>query len=315
MTESMNTVPFDGRLLSGIGVLSAVVRAGNFLRAAQAMGLTQPAVSRAVSRLEQRIGIRLFHRTSRSVTLTDEGRRFYETVVPLLAGIEAAAADARQTTNAVNGLLRVNADRIFAQYVLTPAVQPFLTLHPDLSVEIVVQERLGDLVADRFDVAIHFGDPQPTTLVCERLMDVPVVTCAAPEYLKSHGAPGRPRDLEHGHECILMRNPSTGRAFDWEFVGNGEIVSVAVSGRLTVNDAGSLLGACLGGQGIGQPLEIYAQTYIAEGRLVRLLTGWSEETFPVHIYHHDPRTAPARVKEFLRYVSQICSSRGKPSTL
>lgn len=133
MTESMNTVPFDGRLLSGIGVLSAVVRAGNFLRAEQAMGLTQPAVSRAVSRLEQRIGIRLFHRTSRSVTLTDEGRRFYETVVPLLAGIEAAAADARQTTNAVNGLLRVNADRIFAQYVLTPAVQPFLTLHPDLS--------------------------------------------------------------------------------------------------------------------------------------------------------------------------------------
>ncbi len=307
MIKSMRPMTFDSRLLSGIGVLSAVVRAGNFLCAAQAMGLTQPAVSRAVSRLEQRIGIRLFHRTSRSVTLTDEGRRFYEAVVPLLAGIEAAAAEARETTSAVSGHLRVNVDRIFARHVLAPAVRPFLARHPELSLEIVVQERLGDLVADGFDVAIRFGDPLPSALICERLMDVPVVTCASPAYLDSHGVPREPHDLERGHECILMRNPSTGRPFDWEFVRGGETVRVAASGRLTVNDAGSLLGACLGGQGIGQPLEIYAQPHLAEGRLVRLLPDWSEETFPVHVYRHDLRFAPERVRAFLRYVAQICA--------
>ncbi|MFC3694960.1 LysR family transcriptional regulator [Chenggangzhangella methanolivorans] len=301
----MTKQTFDSRLLSGVGVLSAVVRAGNFMRAAQALGLTQPAVSRAVSRLEQRVGVRIFHRTSRAVTLTDEGRRFYEAVAPLLAGIEAAAFDARETTSAVTGLLRVNADRIFAQHVLTPALEPFLAAHPELDVEIVVQERLGDLVADGFDLAFRFGDAQASPLICRRLMDVAVVTCASPAYLERRGAPGEPRDLETGHDCVLMRNPATGRPFDWEFVRAGETVPISVTGRVTVNDAGSLMGACLGGLCVGQPLEIYAQPHLAEGRLVRLLPDWADETFPVHVYHHEPKFAPEWARAFLRYVEAL----------
>lgn len=304
---------FDARLLSGIGVLSAVVRSGNFLRAAQELGLTQPAVSRAVSRLEQRIGVRLFHRTSRSVTLTDDGRRFYEAVAPLLAGIETAATDARETKSEVSGVLRVNADRLFAQYVLAPAIPAFLARHPKLAIEIVVRERLGDLVADGFDVAVRFGEREPSSLVCERVTDVSVVTCASPAYLAARSVPREPRDLELGHECIIMRDPSTGRPFAWEFRRDGDIVPVTVSGRLTVNDAGSLLRACLGGQGVCQHLEICAQPHLAEGRLIRILPEWSEETFPVHVYHHDLRFAPKRVRTFLAFVTELSATAGTGS--
>lgn len=310
----MNRATFDARLLSGVGVLSAVVKAGNFLRAAQSMGLTQPAVSRAVSRLEQRLGVKLFHRTSRSVTLTEDGRRFYEAVAPLLAGIEAAAIDARETTGSVHGLLRISVDRIFSRYVLTPALRPFLAAHPDLTVEIVVQDRFGDLISDGLDLGVHSGDPRPTSLLCDRLMDVAVVTCASPAYLAERGMPARPRDIEQGHECVLMRNPATGRPFDWEFVRGEEVVRVTASGRLTVNDPGSLIGGCLGGQGIGQPLEIYVRQHLADGRLVRVLPDWSDETFPVHLYHHRPEFSPERVKVFLRFLQQTVEAYSRNVT-
>src|SRR5262245_21128448 len=117
---------FDSRLLSGIGVLSAVVEAGSFLRAGEALGLTQPAVSRAVARLEQRVGIRIFHRNARSITLTDEGRRFYEQVSPLLAGIEDAAIRAAGSRAEVRGRVRVNADGAFGHHVLGPRIHRFL---------------------------------------------------------------------------------------------------------------------------------------------------------------------------------------------
>lgn len=304
----MNRAMFDTRLLSGVGALSAVVKAGNFLRAAQSMGLTQPAVSRAASRLEQRVGIRLFHRTSRSVTLTDEGRRFYEAVAPLLAGIEAAALDARSTMAEVHGLLRISVDRIFAEYVLAPSLQPFLAAHPGLTVEIVVQERFGDLVSEGFDLAIHSGDPRPTSLRCDRLMDVAVVTCASPAYLERRGAPKEPGDIERDHDCVLMRNPATGRPFDWEFIRGEEIEKISASGRLVVTDAGSLIGACLGGLGIGQPLDIYARQHLADGRLVKILPDWSDETFPVHIYRHEPKFSPERVKVFLRHLDEVVAA-------
>ena len=116
---------FDSRLLSGIGVLSAVIEAGTFARAGEAMGLTQPAVSRAVARLEERVGIRIFNRTARAITLTDEGRRFYEAVAPLLAGIEEAAIDASQSKARVRGRLRVNVDATFGHYVLAPKMAGF----------------------------------------------------------------------------------------------------------------------------------------------------------------------------------------------
>ncbi|CAN7649221.1 LysR family transcriptional regulator [Rhizobium sp. LjRoot30] len=298
---------FDSRLLSGIGVVSAVVQAGSFARAGEALGLTQPAVSRAVARLEERVGIRIFNRTARAISLTDEGRRFYEAVTPLLAGIEEAAVSAGGSKASVRGRLRVNADGAFAHFVLAPRIGVLLDRHPDLSVEISVRDRMGDLVADGFDVSVRFGLPEPSSLRARLLLETRVVTCASDLYLARHGEPRHPGDLEEGHRCVLLRDPSTGRPFEWEFQRGQETYPFAAMGRLMVNDTGSLLGACLGGGGIAQLLELYAKDFIAQQRLVEVLPDWSDETFPLYAYHHASQLVSAKVRVFLDFIQELAS--------
>jgi DNA-binding transcriptional LysR family regulator len=207
---------FDGRLLGGISVLAAVVETGNFVRAADALGLTQSGISRAVARLEARVGVRLLDRTPRAVSLTDEGRRFHTQVAPLLAGLEEAASEAAEASHAVRGRLKVNVDPWFARLVLAPRLSGLLGAHPQLSIELVVRDTLGDLVSEGFDVAVRFGEPEPSALIARKLLDTRILTCAAPAYLARCGQPRHPRDLER-HECLLFRDPVTGRPFAWEF--------------------------------------------------------------------------------------------------
>ncbi len=291
----------DRRSLDGLGVLGAVVEAGSFVRAGEALGLTQSAVSRAVARLEDRIGVRLFRRTARSISLTDEGRRFYASVAPHLAAIVDATTEAGGTSSRVRGRLRVNVDGGIGQFVLAPRLQPFLAQHPDLAVEIAVRDRMGDLVRDGFDVSVRFGLPEPSALKCRLLMRTRVVTCASPAYVERHGMPRRPRDIEK-HQCVLMRDPSTGSHFGWEFARGKKVVPVNVTGQLMVNEIGSLLAACLGGQGIAQMLELYTRDLLAVGRLVQVLPKWAEERYPLYAYHHSARLQSAKVRAFLEFV-------------
>ena len=296
---------FDGRLLGGIGVLSAVVEGGSFVRAGEALGLTQPAISRAVARLEERVGVRIFHRSARSVRLTEEGRRFYEQVLPHLHGIEAATMQAAGATAEVRGRLRVSTDGAFGHHVLAPRMQPLLDRHPDLSVEVVVQNGVGDLVAEGFDLGIHFGPPERSPTACRLLAETRVLTCASPAYLERHGTPRHPQELERGHQCILMRDPATGGTYAWEFIKGKRTIAVKARGRLTVSDTGTLLGACLGGQGIAQPLELYSRHFLAKGSMVELLPSWANETFPLYLYHHSPKAMPAKTTAFLAYVEEL----------
>jgi len=298
------SVAFDTRLLNGIGVLSAVIEAGSFMRAGEALGLTQSAVSRAVARLEQRVGLRIFHRNARSITLTDEGRRFYEQVAPHLTSIEDAAIKAAGSGAEVRGRLRINVDGCFGHYVLGPNLHPFLDRYPEVSLEMHVRDRMGDLVADGFDVGIHFGPPETSSLTCRLLHETRVLTCASPDYLARHSRPTHPRDIE-SHQCILMRDPVTGKHYDWDFIRGDETVSIKTSGQIMVTDTGGLLASCLSGHGIAQPLEIYTRPFLSDGRLVQLLPEWAEETFPLYVYHHTPKLMTAKVRAFLDYLADI----------
>jgi DNA-binding transcriptional LysR family regulator len=298
---------FDRHSLDGLGLLGAVVEAGSFVRAGEAFGLTQSAVSRAVARLEERVGIRLFRRTARSISLTDEGLRFYESIAPHLAAIEDATIEAGSSRAKVRGRLRVNVDAGIGQFVLTPHLQPFLAQHPDLSVEIAVRDRMGDLVRDGFDVCVRFGHPEPSALSSRLLLRTRVFTCASPAYIARHGTPRRPSDLEK-HQCVLMRDPSTGSHFGWELVRGKKAVAVNVSGPLMVNDSGSLLAACLSGQGIAQVLELYTREPLADGRLVQVLPEWAEETYPLYAYHHSAQLMSAKVRAFLDFVIALTRS-------
>ena len=294
---------FDSRLLGGIRVMAAIVEGGSFVSAAETLGLTPSGVSRALARLEERVGVRLFDRSSRAVMLTDEGRQFHEQVAPLLAGIEEAAARAARSSTDVQGRLRVNVDPTFARLVLAPRVDRFLATHPGLSLELAIRDGLGDLVADGFDAAVRFGEPEPSALVARLLLRTRVLTCAAPSYLGRHGRPARPRDLgERGHECILFRDPRTGRPFAWEFHRGRKVVDVAVTGRLVVNDYATLLAACTAGHGIAQVMEVGTSDLIASGDLVVLFPDWSDELLPLYAFHASRHLPAAKVRAFLDFV-------------
>src|ERR1700740_1571911 len=159
---------FDGKLLAGVRVFIGVVEAGTIARAAEALGLSPSGVSRALSRLEQRVGARLLERTTRSLSLTDEGRRFYEQVGPHLAGIEEATLEAAGSASKVRGRLRVNIDPFFSRIVLSRHLAAFLVRFPDLSVELIMRDSVGDLVADGFDLALRFGEPPAGSVVARK---------------------------------------------------------------------------------------------------------------------------------------------------
>ncbi|MDE1995768.1 MAG: LysR family transcriptional regulator, partial [Rhizobiaceae bacterium] len=242
---------FDGRLLNGVSVLAAVVESGSFVRAAEALGLSPSGVSRAISRLEARIGVRLLDRTTRALRLTDDGARFYEQVVPLLGGIEEAATTVAGVTQSVRGRLRINVDPYFSRLVLAPRLGAFLELYPDLQIEILTRNEIGDLVADGMDVALRFGEPPQTSLISRLLLETSVTTVCAPSYIARHGRPKTPADVAD-HACIHYQDPRTGLAFEWEFHRGRKIIPVETRGRILVNDAGTTLGTCLAGLGIAQ---------------------------------------------------------------
>lgn len=295
---------FDSRLLSGVGVLVAVVDGGDFTRAGEALGLTPSGVSRAVARLEARVGVRLFHRNARTVELTEEGRRFHAEVAPLLAAIEDAAEDAAGAEAAVRGRLRVNADPWFARVVLAPRLTDLVARHPALSLELSVSNHREQMLAG-MDVAVRFGPPDSSALIARKLMETPVLTCASPDYLRRRGTPASPSDVS-GHDTVLFRDPQTGRPFEWVFRRNGQEVAVDVAGRVVMDDPSAALAACEAGLGLFQSFELGLAPWLESGRLVRVLADWSEERFPLYAYSPSRRQAPAKVRAFLEFVAAIC---------
>ena len=291
---------FDGRVLNGIGVLLAVVEARSFARAAAGLGLTQSGVSRAVARLEERVGVRLLQRTARAVTLTDQGRRFYEALAPLIAGVEDATLQAADAAARPRGRLRVVVDPLVARLLVGPRIASFLAANPDLEVDMMVRDSPGDLVAEGFDVAIRFGDPEPSTLIARKLLETRVVTCASPAYLARRGRPRKPSDVAQ-HECLLYRDAATGRPYRWVFQQGKKTVRIQARGRLTLNDSATALAACIAGHGIAQPLELELRTLDKPG-LVELFPSWKDETFPLYALYPSRQLPPAKVRAFIDFV-------------
>ncbi|ANN72672.1 LysR family transcriptional regulator [Bordetella bronchialis] len=296
-------------LFGGISVFAAVVDAGTFAGAAETMGISPPGVSRAIARLEKKLKIRLFNRTTRSVSLTEEGRRFYEHVMPHLAGLEDAAAVAAGGASAVQGKLRINIDPVFYRIILGRRLDDFLDAHPGLEIEFIARDNLGDLVMEGFDLALRFGNPKASTLIARKLFDTRVVTVASPEYIARRGRPAKPEDLQNRkHRCLEFRNPETGKPFIWEFHRGRKRIAVDVRGRLTVNDPNALFNACLAGSGIAQMLLLGAEHLIADGRLVNLFPDWMEERYPFYAYYPSRHHLPAKTRAFLDFVVELASA-------
>ncbi|PWC78988.1 LysR family transcriptional regulator [Azospirillum sp. TSH64] len=300
---------FDGRILSGVGVLAAVVERGTFAGASEMLGLTPSGVSRSISRLENRLGIRLFDRTTRSLHLTDEGARFYEAVVSHLEGIEEAAGAASGAAGSVRGRLRVNVDPFFSGLVLAPHLRGFTERYPELQIEIHTRDDVGDLVSEGMDVAVRFGPQPSSSLISRHLLETRILTVVAPSYLAAHGKPKSPEDLSR-HACIQFRDPLTGRPFEWEFQRGKQVLPVPTTGPLLLTDVNTMLQACLAGAGVAQVMSLGIGHWIASGALIDLFPDWPDETFPLYAIQPSRRHPAAKVRAFLDFCAEL--TRNEP---
>jgi len=253
------------------------------------------------------LGVRLFDRNPRAVRLTEEGRRFHARVAPLLAELEDAAGDASATAGTVRGRLRINADPWFARLVLAPRLPDFFRRYPDLSLDLIVRDTPGDLVAEGMDVAVRFGEIGPPGLIARKMLETRIITVAAPSYLKWAGTPRRPADLAE-HECLMFRDPVSGRPFEWEFRRKGQVVEVKADGHATFNDLATKLAACVAGQGIAQSVAFGLEPLLASKSLVQVLPDWAEERYMLYSYYPSRHLPPAKVRAFLDFVAE--SARG-----
>ena len=308
----MDNTVFDGPLFSGIIVFAQVAQSGSFVSAAERLGLSPSGVSRAIGRLEKRLGVRLLSRTTRVLTLTDDGRVLFEEARSHLDAVAEAAARAAGTADAVRGTLRVNIDPVFNHFVLAARLPDFLARFPDLNVELLMRDSVGDLIADRFDLAVRFGAPPVGRLVARRLAEARVLTVAAPVYLARHGMPSHPRDVP-SHRLILLQNPETNRPHEWEFRCRSAVVQIPAKGPLLLSDAASMLAACVAGAGIAQILDWAAGDLLRRHALVNLFPDWHGERYPLFAVYPSRKYVAAKVRVFLEFCLLSLKDVGQPS--
>ena len=296
----------DERILNGMRAFVAIVQCGSFAGAGTALNMSQSGISRSVARLEARLGMRLLERTTRSLSITDEGRRLHQQIGPLLTGIEEAVASAMEGRTLVRGRLRVQMHRTFAHFLEGARLRAFLESHPDLELELITRDQLGDLVSEGFDVAIHVGNPPVSSLVVRKLWATRIVTVAAPSYFKRHKNPATPQDLlTDKHVLIDYRDPETGRPFEWEFHRGRRVVKVPTNGHIIVSDIITLHNLCLAGYGIVQVMENAVSRLLKQGKLIDLFPDWPDERFPLYAVYPSRKHLPAKTRAFLDFVASL----------
>jgi DNA-binding transcriptional LysR family regulator len=287
--------------IRGITSFVRVAAAGSFSQAARQLGVSTVAVSRNVQRLESELGVRLFHRTTRRVSLTEEGRALFESSRGALAELEAAHDTIAERRTEPEGVVRVTSARAFGRMYILPLLGEFRTRYPRIEVELGFADRVVDMIAESYDVGIRVGQMPDSNTVVRKLADVPRFVCASPRYLMQHGAPQTPGQLS-AHECIRYRSISSGRPRRWEFGRGAEVVGYDVRGHLILNDILAVCDAAVAGLGLAQLATFVATPHIREGQLVPVLTDYAPPLFPVSLCYPARRLQPARARVFVDFV-------------
>lgn len=286
--------------------LSTFVRAaelGSFNRAAQAQGTTAQAVSKSVRQLEQHLGVRLFHRTTRKSALTEDGQRLLASVQASMEGLASALQGIRDAAREDEGLIRISAGGAVGRKVLLPVVAAFRAAHPGITFDLVLEDGATDAVQERIDLGFKAGNAPTAQVVSRRLFAIQLITCATPAYLAANGTPGTIADLA-GHAGIGYRQPGTARAVPWEFQVQGETVTQAMQPVVCCSDPEAEVHATLGGMGIGQIDSINATEFIRNGVLVPLLVRHTSDRMGLHLYYPQRRDMPLRVRRFIDFAVQ-----------
>lgn len=282
----------------------AVAREKSFTRAAAQLGVSQSALSHTIRGLEERLGLRLLTRTTRSVSTTEAGERLLRTVGPRLDEIDAELSALSELRDKPAGTIRITAGEQAAESILLPALAKLVPEYPDIHVEIIIDYGLTDIVTERYDAGIRMGEQIAKDMIAVRVgPDLRMAAIAAPSYFAKRPRPKSPQDLT-AHQCINMRLPTYGGLYAWEFEKDGREIKVRVEGQLVFNSPGPIVAAALAGCGIGYLPEGMVREHIAAKRLVRVLGDWCPSFPGYHLYYpsrRQPSAAFALLVDVLRY--------------
>jgi DNA-binding transcriptional LysR family regulator len=283
-----------------LSIFLCIARHLNFSRAAVELGLTPSALSHSLRALENRLGVRLFNRTTRSVALTDAGERLFARLKPAFRDIDDALEDLNSFRDKPSGNLRMTAGRQACELVLLPIASQFLKAYPDIRLEIVESDALVDVVAGGFDAGVRFGNRLEADMVSLPIgPNMRSVVVGSPAFFERHAAPRNPEDL-HGIPCILHRFPS-GSMYRWEFERGAITQEIDVSGPLTLGDVSLMIGPALQGVGLAYVFEDMVTAYLADGRLIQVLADWCPFYPGLHLYYPSRRHVPAALKAFIDF--------------
>ena len=287
-----------------LAIFAVVAQERSFTRAAARLGMSQPALSRAMRQLEERLGVRLLARTTRSVAPTQAGEHLLQVIAPRFDEINSELALLSKFRDRPAGKLRITAGEHAAIAVLQPVLAQLLPDHPDLSIEIIVDYGLTDIVAEGFDAGVRLGEQVAKDMIAMRIgPDMRMAVVGSPAYFSRHPKPVNPSDLV-AHNCITLRMPTHGGLFMWEFEKNGQPLNVRIEGQLVFNTIAMRLESTRQGLGLAYMPENVVQADVEQGRLIRVLEDWCEPYSGYHLYYPSRRqSSPAftLLREALRY--------------
>jgi LysR family transcriptional regulator, regulator for bpeEF and oprC len=285
-------------------IFTRVVECTSFTRAADMLGMPRSSVSSAVAELEDRVGARLLHRTTRKVAPTRDGAAFYERCLRVIADVEEAEGLFRQSGAKPSGTLRIDVPGRIGRLILAPALPDFLDAYPDIDVSLGVTDRAVNLIEDSVDCVLRVGPLSDSGLIARPIGKLPLINVASPGYLARHGVPETPGDLAN-HRAVNYASPSTGRVEPWEWLGDGEFHALPMRGRVTVNSAEAYIACCLAGLGLIQIPAYDVRHHLERGELVEVMPAYRAEPLPMTLLYPHRQHLARRVQVFADWLEEL----------
>ncbi len=286
--------------LNSMKAFVAVADAGHFATASERLGLSRAMASKLVMDLEAHLGLRLLNRTTRKVSLTDPGAAYLERCRDILAALEEAEREIAAQASEPVGRLRVTAPMSFGASHVAPQIAVFTARHPRVNVDLVLNDRLVDLVEEGYDLAIRIGRLADSSLIAKRIGATRAVACASPDYLAAHGRPRKPADLAN-HECVLYSYASAGAV--WTFSGRDGEETVRVGGRVACNNGEAICAMAIKGLGVILQPDFIVSSHLRSGALQQILTEYNKEATGVYAIHASHRHVPLKLRMFVELLS------------
>jgi LysR family transcriptional regulator, regulator for bpeEF and oprC len=307
--DAFSSIGLAMKSLQPLIAFAETAKQGSFAAASRELGAAPSTLAKAVARLEASLGVRLFHRTTRQVSLTPDGERLFQRCQRVLTELEDLQADAAGTRAVPAGTLKVDAPIAYGKRVVLPALAALVRQHPGLQLDVRLSDSYADIVRDGIDLAVRVGRLADSTLVARAIDHQQLVLCASPQYLQSHGVPRRLDDLQR-HVAVLFRQPTSGRSRAWAFRRRGEVVEFHPASRVRVNDGEGMVAAALCGLGICQVPELMVTDALADGRLTELLPGLRPEPAPISLVWVAGRVLPARLRVAIDALAAMRTIKG-----